>query len=107
MVTVGHSDNWHLISSHGLVLFHLATNPDATIRNTAEATGLTERRVADIIHELAQANLLSIQRRGRRNSYRINEEATFRHPTLRHLPVGPLLNAIREHKAGSALAPST
>jgi DNA-binding Lrp family transcriptional regulator len=101
MVNVGRNDNWTLISSHGYVLFYLAENPDATIRNTAEASGLTERRVADIIHELAEAGLISITRRGRRNSYQINESGSFRHPTLSHLPVGLVLRAFRQHENSS------
>jgi hypothetical protein len=77
---------WTLVTSHGLTLLYVATHPDATIREAAAALELTERRVADIIGELAAADLVLVTRRGRRNEYTINPDARFRHPLVADIP---------------------
>jgi hypothetical protein len=41
----------------------------------AQSLGLTERRLADIIKNLAASGLLEVSRRGRRNYYTLNLEA--------------------------------
>ena len=71
--------SWTLLTSHGLVLLYVASNPDATIRQISLDVELTERRVADIISDLATAGLLAVHREGRRNHYTLNSEARFRH----------------------------
>jgi hypothetical protein len=80
--------NWNLVSTHGLVLFYIAANPDATMRQMSEALNLTERRIAQVVRDLSDAELVSVTRSGRRNSYEVNPEAGFRHPTLQHVPLG-------------------
>ena len=74
-----------LVSSHGLVLFYLMGSRDATMKEAADLLGLTERRVAQIIRDLADTEYLQIERQGRRNKYRVNLQATFRHPSMSHV----------------------
>jgi hypothetical protein len=62
-------------SSRGHVLLYLATKPDSTIREAAEALELTERRVFDLIHELLNEGLIMRQRYGRRCSYVVDPSA--------------------------------
>jgi len=78
--------SWTLMTSHGLVLLYLTSNPNGTVREVAEHLGLTERRVNDIIRDLSGANLIEIRREGRRNKYRLGESARFRHPFINHVP---------------------
>lgn len=85
---------WTVFSSHGMVLFYVAANPDATLRATAMALGVTERRVAGIIRDLANEGMVHIERRGRRNHYILNPEARLRHPTLSHIPLGRIAAAL-------------
>ena len=82
-----------VFSSHGLTLLYLAANPDATLRAAAAALGLTERRVAGIVKDLAAAGLVAVERRGRRNHYAVAPEARLRHPTLAHVPLGRIVAA--------------
>ena len=82
------AEAWTLMNSHGLVLFYAATYPDSTMREMSTALELTERRVAQIVGDLAEADLLDIGRTGRRNTYSLNKRASFRHPTLRHITLG-------------------
>jgi hypothetical protein len=41
-----------------------------------------------VVRDLAEADLLTVKRNGRRNSYAVNPEANFRHPTLSHIRLG-------------------
>jgi DNA-binding transcriptional ArsR family regulator len=77
--------SWTLMTSHGLVLLYLTSNPNGTIREVAEQLGLTERRVNDVIRDLSDADLIQVKREGRRNRYRLDEAACFRHPFISHV----------------------
>jgi DNA-binding MarR family transcriptional regulator len=91
---------WLLVSSHGLVLFYIANQHDSTIVNIAEALGLTPRRVVAIVKDLAQANLIQVQRRGRRNQYRVLPDAHFIHPTMAHVRVADFVDLLTGAKVG-------
>jgi len=86
---------WAFISSHGVVLVHVARTPEATVRELAERVGLTERQAHRVLNDLVEAGYLVRERVGRRNTYRVNESQPMRHPTLRHHQVGELLDALR------------
>jgi hypothetical protein len=86
------SKNWNLMATHGIVLFYIAANPDATMRQMSEALSLTERRIAQVVRDLAEGELLQITRNGRRNSYSVNPDASFRHPTLSHITLGKFVD---------------
>lgn len=79
---------WNLMATHGIVLFYIAANPDSTMRQMSEALSLTERRIAQVVRDLAEEDFLTVTRSGRRNSYTVNPEAQFRHPTLSHITLG-------------------
>ena len=96
------SDSWTLMSSHGVVLFYIAAHPDTTMREMAALLGLTERRVAQIVRDLADADYLTINRTGRRNTYAVNPEASFRHPTLRHVTLGQFGKLLAEESKASS-----
>jgi hypothetical protein len=86
--------DWNLMASHGVVLFYIAANPEATMREMADVLGITERRIARIVKDLAEANMIMVERIGRRNLYAINSDARFRHPTLSHIPLSRFVEAI-------------
>ena len=93
-------DSWTLMNSHGVVLFYVAAHPEATMREMSLALDLTERRVAQIVGDLAEAQLIIIQRLGRRNTYSVNQQAEFRHPTLLHITLGQFEELLSRHEAG-------
>ena len=95
------SKNWNLMATHGVVLFYIAANPDATMRQMSESLNLTERRIAQVVRDLAEADLLTVKRNGRRNSYTVNPDANFRHPTLSHIRLG---NFVRMLSSASVAA---
>jgi hypothetical protein len=77
---------WTLVSSHGLVLFYVATNPGTTIKNMAAGLGISERRVSDVLRDLEDAGLLHVEKHGRQNRYVLDHQASFRHPVLKGVP---------------------
>jgi hypothetical protein len=83
------------MASHGTVLFYLATHSAATIREISGAMNLTDRRVSQIIHDLADSDVLLIERRGRRNLYQVNPDATFHNP-VRELRMSTVVELIRD-----------
>lgn len=88
------SKNWNLMATHGIVLFYIAANSDSTMRQMSEALSLTERRIAQVVRDLADAELLNVKRNGRRNSYSVNPDAGFRHPTLSHITLGKFVEVL-------------
>lgn len=76
-------NHWYLVSSHGGVLFYIAVHPGCTIRQIAEDMSLTQRTVWGLIGDLRRADMLDVERRGRRHHYTVNLEADFRHPIIK------------------------
>ena len=66
---------WNFLSNHGLVILHIVQNPQATLREIALSTGLTERAVYQIVRELEQGLFITKRKVGRRNAYTLNREA--------------------------------
>jgi DNA-binding transcriptional regulator GbsR (MarR family) len=83
------------MATHGVVLFYIAANDDSTMREMSEALGITERRIAQVVRDLSDAELLSVRKDGRRNSYSVNLDAHFRHPTLSHIKLARFVDALR------------
>ena len=90
-----------VFSNHGLLLFYKPSNPDATMRQFSDAVGINERQVARIVRHLEEAGMVHVERQGRRNTYAVDPEARLRHPTLAHVPLGPIIAAITSVPAPS------
>ncbi len=71
--------NWTLFSNHGHVLFCLARDSEARLRDVATDVGITERAVQKIVRDLQDADMVSVTKIGRRNSYRIHKNICLRH----------------------------
>ncbi|MFB3053624.1 MAG: MarR family transcriptional regulator [Dehalococcoidia bacterium] len=89
-------NQWHLSSSHGTVLFHIAANPQCTIRDIADAMCLTQRRVWGVIGDLRRARMLRVRKNGRRHHYTVNLDAPFLHPTLTGYTLRPIFGKVVE-----------
>ena len=88
--------HWTFLSNHAHVLVCLATDPDPRLRDVAARVGITERAVQGIVGDLETAGVIVRERRGRRNTYRLNLEAPLRHPLEAHRPIRALLALILE-----------
>jgi DNA-binding transcriptional ArsR family regulator len=85
------SRHWTFLSNHGHVLVCLAQNPDARLRDVAQAVGITERAVQKIVSDLEEAGVVIREREGRRNRYSLHTDRPLRHPIEAHRTVGALL----------------
>ncbi len=88
---------WTFLTSHGIVFVQKALHPDNTIRELAQAVGLTERTVHSILKDLELGGYLVKERMGRRVSYWVNLEAPLLSPSLPHIQVKDLLSALSIH----------
>jgi DNA-binding Lrp family transcriptional regulator len=86
---------WNFLSNYGLVLTHLFQNSDATLREIARGTELTERAVYQIVRELEENGFIEKKRVGRRNTYTVNERALFGFPVYRDLNIAQMVTALR------------
>ena len=81
-------------SNYAHVLVCLAEDPSARLRDVAERVGITERAAQRIVSHLEEAMVLTKERDGRRNHYRIDMECPLRHPLESHKTVGSLLRMV-------------
>ncbi len=82
---------WTFLTNHAHVLLCVAAEPDARLRDVADAVGITERAVQHIVADLAAAGVLERTREGRRNRYTLHPEAPLRHPVEAHRHVADLV----------------
>jgi len=77
-------------SSHGIVLLHIAANPNSTIGEIADALCLTTRSVWGSVGVLRRAGQIRHVRVGRRHYYHANMDAPFFHPTVKGVKISGL-----------------
>jgi DNA-binding Lrp family transcriptional regulator len=82
---------WTFLSNHSHVLIALSRDPTLRVRDLGALVGITERAVANILADLEEAEVLSRERSGRRNTYGINQDAPLRHPLESHRKVRDIL----------------
>lgn len=87
-------NHWYLVSSHGAVLFYIAVHPGCTIKQIAEDMSLTQRTVWGLIGDLRRAEMLDVERRGRRHHYTVNLDADFRHPIIKGFTLRTVLGEV-------------
>lgn len=84
--------SWTFFSNYGHTVILLAQQPDLTMREIAQRIGVTERAVIRIINDLVHEGYLHVSKRGRRNFYRINQKAKFRHPIESNKSISQILS---------------
>ncbi len=88
--------HWTFLSNHAHVLVCLALDADARLRDVAAEVGITERAVQGIVGDLVAAGVILRERRGRRNTYRLNLDAPLRHRLEAHRSIRSLLAMVLE-----------
>lgn len=83
--------SWTFLSNHGHVLVQVSRDPDARIRDIADAVGITERRAHMILSDLEEAGYITITKVGRRSHYRVHRNRKFRHPAESAKSINDLL----------------
>lgn len=72
---------WGFLTNHALVLIHVIDHPRSTLREIANAVGITERAALSILRALEEEAIISRRREGRRNRYTVNLAALLTHRT--------------------------
>ncbi|MGK0360928.1 MAG: hypothetical protein ACI9U2_003242 [Bradymonadia bacterium] len=86
--------DWTFLTNHAHVLFCIAGDPDARLRDIAQTVQITERAAQRIVGELALSGCVTITRVGRRNTYAINRSIHLRHSIEAEHTVGELIDLI-------------
>lgn len=82
------------MTNHSHVLLCLWKNPHLRLRDVAELVGITERSVQGIVRDLEEGGVITREREGRRNSYRIHLDIHLRHPLENHQTIGRVLEIL-------------
>jgi len=91
---------WTFLTNHAHVLICLAADPEARLREIAQAVGITERAVQRILSDLEEAGYIAREREGRRNRYRLDRKLPLRHPLEAHRSIGTLLDLLAPRVKG-------
>ncbi|HUZ80925.1 MAG TPA: helix-turn-helix domain-containing protein [Gaiellaceae bacterium] len=86
--------DWGFLTSHALTLVEVTRTPDATVRELAERTKLTERQMHRVLDDLVTDGYVVRMRVGRRNRYSIDSSQSMRHPSVAHHPVSRLIGPL-------------
>ncbi|MBF6323348.1 winged helix-turn-helix domain-containing protein [Nocardia cyriacigeorgica] len=89
------SRGWTFLTNHAHVLLCLSRNGDLTMRELAQAIGITERAVQATIADLVTDGYLTAVKNGRRNTYTIHGHGRLRHPLESHHTIDELITALR------------
>jgi len=72
--------SWGFFTNHALVLLAIAMDNRGTVRDIAQAVGVTERAIVAILNQLEADSIITRQKQGRRNSYSIEFDAMHAFP---------------------------
>lgn len=89
---------WSLLTNHGRALLLVAADPEARLRDIAEAIGVTERTAYGLLTDLTAAGYVVKEKEGRRNRYRVRAELPIRDPAARECTVGEVLDVLVERR---------
>lgn len=100
------SGTWTFFTNHAHVIFVLASDPEARLRDVAERVQITERAAQRIVHELEEEGYLKIIKQGRRNHYVVQGGKRLRHPIEKHRRLSDLIEVLdlapRARRAGAS-----
>ena len=85
---------WGFLTNHAHVLLCIARDAQSRVRDIAEQVGITERAAQRILADLIVDGYVTRTKVGRRNHYEINPRGELRHPALRDLSIGPLIEVL-------------
>lgn len=71
---------WGFFTNHALVLLAIAIDHAGTVRDIAQAVGVTERAIVAILNQLEGDGIITRRKQGRRNSYSIEFDAMHDFP---------------------------
>ena len=68
---------WGFLTNHAIAIIYVYEHPQSTLREIANAVGITERATLSILRQLEEEGLLQRFREGRRNRYTVDAAAAL------------------------------
>jgi DNA-binding IscR family transcriptional regulator len=90
---------WTFFTNHGHILFIIALNKSAPVREIAASVGITERAALKILSDLARDEFIFIEKDGRNNVYTVNLDKHLRHNIEQECTVGDVTKMIKKAKS--------
>lgn len=94
VVSEPNAHHWTFLSNHAHVVVCLSRDSNLRLRDLAQLVGITERGIHRVLSELEEAEVIEKFRDGRRNFYKVNYDASLRHPLEHHATVGDLIGLL-------------
>ena len=66
------TSRWGLLTNHAWVLVHVIEHPRSTLREIADAVGITDRAALSIMRALEEDSIVARRKEGRRNVYTVD-----------------------------------
>lgn len=98
---------WGFLTNHATVLLCIARDPRSRARDIAAQVGITERASQRILADLIAGGYVTRTKVGRRNHYTVNPDGHLRHPVVRNLAIGTLLDVLSQAPSGTTSARDT
>jgi DNA-binding MarR family transcriptional regulator len=92
---------WVFLTNHAHVLLCIARDPESRARDIAEHVGITERAAQRILADLIADGYATRTKIGRRNHYKVNPRGNLRHPAMRNVAIGDLLDVLTTANSSS------
>jgi hypothetical protein len=85
---------WGLLTNHALVLVHVVENPRSTLREIADAVGITDRAALSILRALEEDLIVARRKDGRRNVYTVDVDALMEFRSYGRYSIGQIAGAL-------------
>jgi DNA-binding IclR family transcriptional regulator len=85
---------WGFLTNHATVLIHVFEHPRSTLREIANAVGITERAALSILRQLEEEDCVRRTKEGRRNHYEVNLHAILASQTKGPYTVEEIVRAL-------------
>ncbi len=85
---------WGLLTNHALVLIHVIEHPRSTLRDIADAVGITERAALSLLRALEADAIVARRKDGRRNVYTVDVDALMAHRSAGRYNIAQIASAL-------------
>lgn len=90
--------DWSFLTNHARTLLFIAHDPDARLRDIANALDITDRTAYGIVADLTVAGYVVKERSGRRNRYHIQTALPLRGAIITERTIGEVLDLLTDAK---------
>ena len=85
---------WNFLTNHARALLFIAKNPEARLRELADALLVTERTAFGLVADLTEAGYVLKEKDGRRNRYQVQHHLPLRDRVGRERSIGEVLELL-------------